>query len=179
MVALAEDFGLEFLPPDVSMADYPQRQTDGLRPVIRKRGEGELLKVVGIRICVKIVAGESGGYFSLFETLDPPKVGPPLHIHRTEEETVFVLEGEYVVRTADDDRPAPAGTLCHWPSGVPHTYANAGNAPGRLLILTTSGGLEAFLRDADASGAGPGDSATLARVAALHRLDIVGPPIFT
>lgn len=179
MIALGKEYGIEFLPPDASMADYPRRQTDGLQPVIRKRGEGEHLNVIGIEICVKIAAAESAGLFSLFETHDPPKMGPPLHTHEAEEETVFVVEGEYMLRTKDEIRPAPEGTLCHWPRGVPHAYANAGGSPGRLLVLTTPGGFEAFFRDVDARRLGPGDSAALTRVAASHRLDIVGPPIFT
>jgi quercetin dioxygenase-like cupin family protein len=57
-------------------------------------GEGESVWVVGERVTFKATSQDTGGAFSLTEEMWPPQVGPPPHIHHTQDETFYVLEGE-------------------------------------------------------------------------------------
>ena len=38
---------------------------------------------------------DTGGAFSVVECVDAPDSGPPTHVHAREDETFYVLEGEY------------------------------------------------------------------------------------
>lgn len=148
-------------------------------PVVRQLEEGELLNVLGISVRIKVSSVESGGGMSLFVTDDPPRLGPPLHVHRKEDETFFVIEGDYRVRVGDDVTTLEKGQSAFLPCGIPHTYANAGTTHGKLLVITTPGGFENFFRDIDAlCRAGQPTPDALNAVGAKHGLDFVGPPIF-
>lgn len=180
MIARGAEFGIEFVPPGVELAAFPSRQPDGLRPFVRQPNEGETLNVLGVTIHVKVSSSESAGKISMFFTEDPPKMGPPLHIHHREDETFYVLEGEYRVRLQDDLLTLKKGQMAFLPRGVPHTYANAGGATARMLVITTPGGFEHFFRDIDAlCKRGAPAPEQLTPIGAKHGLDFVGPPIFT
>ena len=179
LIARGHKFGIEFVPPGMDLAEYPLKQPDGLTPIVRARDDGELLNILGIPVRVKVSAKESGGALSMFMTEDAPRMGPPLHVHHNEDETFYVMEGEYRVRAGDDELTLTKGQIAFMPRGVPHCYANAGSNPGRLLVITTPGGFENFFRDIDAlCRAGMPSLESLTAVGAKHRLDFVGPPIF-
>lgn len=179
MIARGAEFGIEFVPPGVDMATLGHNQPEGLQARVRQREEGKTLNVMGIPTSIKLDAAESGGLISVFVTDDAPRLGLPLHSHRDDDETVVVLEGRYLVQEGNAQRELTAGMMAHFPRGVPHTYANVGDTPGKLLIVTTPGGYEAFCRDVDRLGAGgsPAMGAFL-EIARRHGLEIVGPPVF-
>lgn len=178
LIARGAQFGIEFVPPDTPLAAMPSVQPEGLEPVVRQTGEGELLNVLGITVRVKLNALESGGAASVFTTEDPARTGVPLHIHRNEDETIYVIEGSYKLRVDDDITDARPGQIAHFPRGVPHSYSNAGDTTGRLMIMTTPGGYEAFFRDVDAlCRTGMPATEQVVAVGAKHRLEILGPPL--
>ncbi|MDZ4858134.1 MAG: cupin domain-containing protein [Candidatus Hydrogenedentes bacterium] len=178
MIARGAEFGIEFVPPGVDIATVDHSQPDGLKPIVRQYNEGEILNVLGITIRVKLSAAESGGALSVFMSEDPPRVGPPMHAHANEDETFLVIEGEYRVQIEDTIYQAKPGQIAHFPRGVAHAYMNAGDSPGKLLIVTNPGGFEAFFRDVDAlCKHGMPSTDQLMPIAQRHGLDIVGPPI--
>jgi mannose-6-phosphate isomerase-like protein (cupin superfamily) len=68
----------------------------------------------------------------------PPRWIAPLHLHRTDDEAWYVLEGNLRVRMGNEEVEASPGAAVLVPRGTPHTYCNAG--PGRLryLLVMTS-----------------------------------------
>lgn len=180
LIARGHEFGIEFVPPGMDLAAYPSIQADGLSPFVRAIDDGELLDILGIPVRVKVSSAESGGALSMFVTEDAPHMGPPLHVHHKEDETFYVLEGEYRVRVGDDELSLNKGQIAFLPRGVPHCYANAGTTNGKLLVITTPGGFDDFFRDIDAlCRSGKPSMESLATVGAKHQLDFVGPPIFS
>jgi quercetin dioxygenase-like cupin family protein len=177
-LAAGAEYGLEFLPPGMAIAEHPANGAPGLTATISATVEGKRLNVIGIPTTVKLSKEQTGGVLSAFITEDPKLAGPPLHIHRNEDESVFVLEGEYRIQVGDTLRDATAGDFAFFPRGVPHTYARVGDAPGRLLIVTTPGGYETFFWDVDhVCASGQPDLAAVEEVAARHGVEFTGPPI--
>jgi hypothetical protein len=44
-------------------------------------GEGRLIDLDGFSMSVKATAEETDGTFTVLEAAEPPRFGPPLHIH--------------------------------------------------------------------------------------------------
>ena len=47
-------------------------------------------------------------------------------------------------RLREDVETSPAGSLVYVPRGVPHTSADAGTTPARMLVLFSPSGIERF-----------------------------------
>ncbi len=144
-------------------------------------GGGESVWLVGDLIEVKLSAQDTGGAYSMIEETTPPGGGPPPHLHRDEDEALYVLEGEVEFLLGEDTIPAGVGTCVHIPRGTLHTWGNVGPSPSRVLGVITPGGLERFFLEAgepaaDASSPTPGPS-NIEKVmaSAAPRADPLGP----
>jgi mannose-6-phosphate isomerase-like protein (cupin superfamily) len=154
------------------------------RPYALMPGEGEAIWYVNNRATIIATAAQTGGAFSLVHMEVAIGHGPPLHIHRAEDEAFWILEGPLTVRCGDEEFSAGPGSFVFTPRGVPHTFRLEGNLPARLLVLLTPGGGEGFFIEAGRPAAGPGlpppgppDVAALAAVAARYHQEFVGPPL--
>ncbi|USZ67085.1 cupin domain-containing protein [Halorussus salilacus] len=75
---------------------------------------------------------------SLYE-LPPGKRSWPYHFHTGNEEAVYVLSGEGVVRTPDGETELAPGTYASFPVGEEgaHRIRNTGDEPLRYLAVST------------------------------------------
>ena len=94
-----------------------------------------------------VTGEESGGAYFAMEALVPPGGGPPLHIHRNEEETFYVLEGEMEFRLGEDTITAGAGDFVNVPRGTVHRFENTGTKTARLLLTFTPAGIEHWFEE--------------------------------
>jgi mannose-6-phosphate isomerase-like protein (cupin superfamily) len=90
---------------------------------------------------------DTGGAYSLTDSMVPPQGDPPPHIHHREDEAFRVLEGELEVLVGENKFKAGAGSFVHLPKGVLHSYQNVGTGPARLLTLMVPAGLERFVEE--------------------------------
>jgi mannose-6-phosphate isomerase-like protein (cupin superfamily) len=60
-----------------------------------------------------------------------------LHLHRSDDEAWFVLEGRLGFRIGVDEREVAAGESVLVERGKPHSYWNAVSAPTRYLLVMT------------------------------------------
>ena len=125
---------------------------------------------------------------SIIELLGPPGDMPPLHLHQTDDEAWYVLEGEMTFFVQGEEPiQVSAGGLAFGPKGVPHSYRVEPPRPARWLALCTPGDFEPFVvaasRPADRpelpTSSGPPSEEQLAAVEALaarHHIELLGPP---
>lgn len=140
--------------------------------MFRPAGEGERV-AWRAEMLFKATADETGGGFSLIETSNPPNAGPPLHLHRTVDEAFYVLEGSYEFYCGDDKVQAGPGCFVLLPHGVAHRY-QAGADGGRVLMLFSPGGTEAYFRDIAVAIMDPDtDEATLTALAEHHGIELL------
>jgi mannose-6-phosphate isomerase-like protein (cupin superfamily) len=104
-------------------------------------GEGRSLWVLGELVTCKTRSEQTGGAYSLFEVSMHPGGGPLPHIHHREDESFYVLQGEFEFVVDDSALRAGAGSLIYLPKGTLHAHKNIGEGVGRLLITQTPGGL--------------------------------------
>jgi quercetin dioxygenase-like cupin family protein len=117
------------------------------RPKEIQAGKGRVLPVWGERVTLKLTGEDSDSTCAIVETLTPPQVGPPLHVHQREDEALYVLEGMYEIRVGGRMIPAPPGTFAFLPREIPHTYTNVGYRTGRLLVTIAPAGFERFFEE--------------------------------
>jgi hypothetical protein len=75
------------------------------------------------------------------------QVGSPPHIHHTQEETFYILQGEMEFVTNDITTRAPSGSLVRIPRGYWETTGTWGPEHARVLVLFASGGFEGFFEE--------------------------------
>jgi quercetin dioxygenase-like cupin family protein len=120
---------------------------------------------------------ETNGRMVAFESTAAPGEGPPLHVHANEDEVVYALEGTFRFQLDGEVRDAPPGSFMFIPRGAAHTWQNVGSTPGRLLVLFTPAGMEAFFERfaEDAGEASPAEA--FRRFGREAGMDVVGPPL--
>lgn len=105
-------------------------------------GEGRAVWMPGGQLLTyKVTAEQTGGAYSLFEDTVPPRRGSPPHIHHREDESFYVVEGEFEFSRDGETIRAGAGSLVFVPRGSLHAFENVGEGRGRLLLSQTPGGL--------------------------------------
>src|SRR5437899_3119853 len=100
---------------------------------VMERNDGRPVHVMAVELTIKISSRDTGGAFAVFEGQTPPLQGPPLHVHRDEDEWWYILEGEYLFEVDGQEIHASAGDTIFAPRGSRHTFQNIGTAPGRTI----------------------------------------------
>ena len=108
----------------------------------------------------------------VFETLAPPGTFVPPHIHPTQDEFIYVLEGTLDLQLAGASTRAVRGDLVRMPMGVPHAYYNNAAVPARALFWVTPAGRLRALFDALHNLA---DLDEVVRLSKLHGVDFLPP----
>ena len=97
----------------------------------------------------------------------------PPHIHRTQDEFIYMLQGHLQVDSGGTTHHAGPGDLIRMPMGTPHGLFNRSGAMARCLFWVAP---EARLWDLFVAIDGLADPAEVVRLAALHEVDFLPPP---
>jgi mannose-6-phosphate isomerase-like protein (cupin superfamily) len=119
-----------------------------------------------------VTADQTRGSLGLLRQTIAPKSGPPVHIHRAEDEFVYVVRGEFSVKLGERIVSVPAGSIVFVPRGTAHSFKNVRTEPGVLLVGVTPGGLEKMFAERQAV-----DPETNRALMKKHRMEAVGPPL--
>ena len=146
-------------------------------------GEGRKIWMVGTDLITFKATGEdTNGQFFLIETLVLPGGGPPPHIHHRESERFYVLEGEFEFLARDEWIKVAPGSFVYVPKDSLHTFKNAGDSVGRLLVIVAPAGLDKFFEEAGEPGTdissppGPPDVEKLLAIAERYGTEFPPPP---
>ena len=152
--------------------------------IILGPGEGRTIPGTDV-MTLKATSEETGGSLGFLEATSAPGTGPPRHIHRSNDELFYVLEGEFLFLVGERQVSAPPGTFVFIPRGTVHAAKVVGNEPGKTLAAYIPGGLErsfeefAKLRtekgeDVDRS---TGQGRTAEEINEKYDSEFVGPPL--
>jgi quercetin dioxygenase-like cupin family protein/uncharacterized protein YndB with AHSA1/START domain len=122
-------------------ADWGSRRRLGVqapsaRGYVLQPGEG-----IGGDGPLKTTRRSTGGSLSITESVTVG--GAPMHVHRSDDEVFYVLDGVLKVTLDGVEHSIGAGGVAFIPRGSAHAWDTEGEA--RLLIITAPGGLEEFL----------------------------------
>ena len=116
------------------------------KAVIRMPGEGKEVTLAG-KPMTFLVTGDDTKHTSMFDWTLPPGFSTGLHVHRVQEETFYVLEGECEWQVGDQKVRAKPGTYLFIPPGVPHNIANASDKPARMIMTVSPPGHEHYFEE--------------------------------
>jgi quercetin dioxygenase-like cupin family protein len=137
-------------------------------------GESERVRSpIGGDVTFIVRGRQSGGALSALEAVAPPGEGPPLHLHGREDETVYILEGDFRFKLGGELSTLQPGAFVFIPRGVAHTWQCIGDRPGRFLFTFAPAGMEGFFDRL--SSMTEFDLEEFRAAAAEHAMEVVGP----
>jgi quercetin dioxygenase-like cupin family protein len=141
--------------------------------------------LLGSLAIVHVTGTETEDRFCLVEFLTPPDDMTPLHVHRRDSQTTYVLAGQATFYLAGESRVLNAGECIHHPAGVPQTERITSAEPARMLDINSPAGFDRFVAAAGQPAESlalpppaeaPPDLERLSAIAEAHGIEILGPP---
>jgi mannose-6-phosphate isomerase-like protein (cupin superfamily) len=116
----------------------------GVIPDVIPRGAGEAVWFLDDLLEIKLTGAQTGGALCLLEDRPAPGFRPLLHLHRNEDEIVYIVEGEVVLVTEEGETALGPGALVNVPKGTFHAFENRGDTAARRLVAFRPAGIERF-----------------------------------
>lgn len=151
-------------------------------PFVTHAADRQRLLWAGGTVFDLIIGGEqSGGAVSLLEQTGRHGDVTPVHIHNSEAEIFYVLEGGITAWSGSDIHQIDAGGAVYLPAGQAHAFGIR-TEEARLITVTAPGRFADFVAAAGVpvSGDTPArwefDLDRIMAAAGPHDIEIVGPP---
>jgi quercetin dioxygenase-like cupin family protein len=129
----------------------------------------------------KVSGQDTGGGLFIMEHANRAKGGPPRHLHHYEDEWFYAIEGEYIVEVGSERFRLKPGDSILAPREIPHAWAFAGSASGKMLIaFAPANKMEEYFRSTAKARAGAYSNWNNPRDKELMRsygLELLGPPL--
>ena len=139
---------------------------------ITKSGEsidGIIWDILGQTYVPKHVSDSSMSWHATF----PPGTFVPPHIHTTQDEFIYMLEGRFDLILDGKEQIATAGDLIKMPRNVMHGIFNKSDQPVKCIFWVSP---TAKLWDLFVAIDKVPDPAEVVRLASLHEVDFLPPP---
>lgn len=142
-------------------------------PTVIAAAKGKKMNVLGHDVTIKLHSRDANDNY-VFELITPPGFGIPPHVHKDEDEVIYVMSGEYEVMIGDNVYKATAGDYLNFVRHVPHAFKNIGTLPGKTLWHVNPGkSFESFFEKLASFPAGPPDMEKLVKLFAEYRMTIL------
>ena len=125
---------------------------------------------------LKVSAKDTDGLFSMFEYVGKEKVGPPLHVHFDQDETFYVVEGEYLFQIGNETMTVKAGDTIFGARNVPHTWIQLSDSGKLVYSLQPAGKMEEFFAKFSQIKGRPSDE-QIQQIHLEHGMKVLGPPL--
>ncbi len=143
---------------------------------IAARGQGPSFSMMGITLTEVVRSEEFNEALTVLEQVVTPGAGSPPHILLDTDKVFYILEGEFEFTLGEGKAAGSAGSWVIIPRCVVHNFRNSGLKPGTLLVFTTPGGHDRFLRDfSEIARQGRPPYEQMAAVASRHNVEILPP----
>jgi quercetin dioxygenase-like cupin family protein len=138
-------------------------------------GEDKFGEHRGLGISVikfKVVPQDENGLFVIENTFCE-KGGPAKHLHYSQEEWFYAVEGEFLFEVGQERFTLKPGDSLRAPRQVPHVWTCTG-AGNILIAFMPAGKMEAFFREVTKANAMPPQDPALWKA---HGMELLGPPL--
>jgi quercetin dioxygenase-like cupin family protein len=98
----------------------------------------------GHSLCIKAAGKDTGGSCMWMLVENAPREGVPFHKHLNEDESFYIISGDFEITVGDRTISGGPGTYVYGPRNVPHRWTNIGTSRAQLLNVFTPSGLESY-----------------------------------
>lgn len=99
-------------------------------------------------LAFKVITSDAGGNLFMIEHRNlMPNTGPALHLHYTQEEWFYVMEGEVALQVGDQRIHLHAGESVLAPRRIPHTFSAVGEPAHMLIAFSPAARMEQYFID--------------------------------
>ena len=146
------------------------------KPFIVKAGKARFTEFNPMGV-LKVSAKDTNGEFCLFESQNEmgPMAGPPLHLHKFQDEIFMIIEGEYLFQVGNEKIKASAGDTVFGPRTVPHTFYQISKKGHMIFSYNPAGKMEVIMEAM--SKFMPQNPESFAKACAENDVPFVGPPM--
>ena len=120
--------------------------TSPSRAVIVKPEQAQPLKPFGLDMKLLLSTEATGGAISVIMAWHKPGEGPPDHVHSSQEEMFFIVEGTYELTLDGQTSTVGPGTIVFIPRNVVHRFKNIGDATACMLDWSLPGGQDRYFK---------------------------------
>lgn len=141
----------------------------------------KLLWAGGTVFDVVLGGAETAGALALLDQVAAGGDATPMHVHHTDAEVFYVLDGSVTAWAGDDVVELSTGSAVYLPPRLKHAI-HVTSDTARILTLTAPAGFAEFVREAGVplEGEQPAtwefDVGRIMAAAPKHGIEIVGPP---
>ena len=104
------------------------------------------IKPFGLDMKVLLATEATSGAISIIMAWHKPGEGPPDHVHFSQEEIFFVVEGTYELTVGGQTSTIGAGTIVFIPRSVVHRFKNVGETRACMLDWSLPGGQDHYFK---------------------------------
>jgi len=131
----------------------------------------------GRDLVFKLTGDDTNGACDFFTVDVAPRSGPPLHLHRIQDESIFVLKGHFKVACGDETYQLSEGGFAYLPAVLPHAFFNLTEEDGRIIVVYTPGGGHHFYQEFGPAARSGASREELAAIFERHEMQLLGPPL--
>jgi mannose-6-phosphate isomerase-like protein (cupin superfamily) len=117
-----------------------------LQAIIVKPEQALSIKPFGLDIKVLLTTEAAGGAISVLMGWHKPGEGPGDHVHFSQEEMFFIVEGTYEMTVGGHTTTAGPGTIVFIPRNVVHRFKNVGDTTACMLDWSLPGGQDHYFK---------------------------------
>lgn len=148
------------------------------RPVAVDKKDGPLTNTAwGESFRVRVGGEAVDNAYAILDDWAQAGAGPPRHLHRHEDESFQLVQGQVAVWTPERSVLLGPGDFIMIPKGTPHAWRALGTEPARMVLTLVPGGFEQFFLTAVARGLTMNELDQLVALGQEFGMDTVGPPL--
>lgn len=138
--------------------------------IVLDPGQGKNLNVLGLEFTTKATGDDTGNAYVLNEVTVRAETPPlPVHIHKNEEEGIYVIEGNINIEVGDRTVKGSPGSFVLVSRGTPHTLSLEGSASGKVMLIFSPPKVQGLFEEI----AGETDMEVIMAAAAKYGMEIV------
>jgi mannose-6-phosphate isomerase-like protein (cupin superfamily) len=110
--------------------------------------ESEAFVLAGVLMKRLLSREQTSGQFCLFENTSGGNTKTPIHVHASDDETIYLIEGELTAVIDGRPRRLTSGESIFLPRGTPHQLMNMSGSPCRYILIGTPAMFDRFVEEA-------------------------------
>lgn len=166
--------------PALALAEIGLQFHDQSKPFIVRSGEARYGKQMLYKgkhpNNIIISKKDTDGAFSVFAYTGYDKIGPSFHLHHSQDELFYVVEGRYRFVVAEETMELDKGDTIFLPRNIPHSWIQLTDKGQLIYAVHPAGTMEEFFIEMNGMKKPPTEEEAKT-IHEKHGMKLMGPPL--